>query len=92
MQPPKKDPSEKRPSGPPAWLRSGTKMAPAAEAAWEAVLAIGLALLIGHYLDRWFRTDPWCFFALLVLGLATAFKRLLGIAKRASQEPPRDEN
>jgi F0F1-type ATP synthase assembly protein I len=67
-------------------------MGPAAEAAWEAVLAIGLALLIGHYLDRWFGTDPWCFFALLVIGLGTAFKRLLDIAKRASQPPPGDGN
>ena len=68
------------------------KMGPAAEAAWEAVLAIGLALLIGHYLDRWFGTDPWCFFGLLVIGLGTAFKRLLDIAKRASQPPPGDES
>jgi len=72
--------------------RAPLKMGPAAEAAWEAVLAIGLALLIGHYLDRWFGSDPWCFFALLLIGLVTAFKRLLDIAKRASEPPPGDGN
>ena len=67
----------------------GIQMAPAAEAAWEAVLAIGLAMLIGHYLDRWLGTDPWFFFGMLVIGLATAFRRLLQISKTPPpQDPP----
>ena len=68
----------------------GLKMAPAAEAAWEAVLGIGLAMLMGHYLDKWLGTDPWLFFGLLVIGMATAFRRLLNLAKPPSEEkkPP----
>ena len=69
----------------------GLKMAPAAEAAWEAVLGIGLAMLIGHYLDKWLGTDPWLFFGMLVVGMATAFRRLLRIAKvPPREEPPED--
>jgi ATP synthase protein I len=67
-------------------------MAPAAEAAWEAVLAIGLAMLIGYYLDRWIGSDPWCFFALLVIGVVAAFRRLLQLARipTDSSKPPED--
>jgi ATP synthase protein I len=63
-------------------------MAPAAEAAWEAVLGIGLAMLIGHYLDKWLGTDPWLFFSMLVIGMATAFRRLFRLAKAP---PPPEE-
>jgi F0F1-type ATP synthase assembly protein I len=66
-------------------------MAPAAEAAWEAVLSIGLAMLIGHYLDKWLGTDPWFFFGMLVIGLATAFRRLLRLAKVPPQEKPPED-
>lgn len=69
------------------------KMAPAAEAAWEAVLGMGLAMLIGYYLDRWFGTDPWCFFGLLVIGMVAAFRRLLSLAKvKPDSNPPEGEN
>jgi F0F1-type ATP synthase assembly protein I len=66
-------------------------MAPAAEAAWEAVVGIGLAMLIGHYLDQWLDTDPWFFFGMLAIGAVTAFRRLLRLTKSpAPQDPPED--
>jgi ATP synthase protein I len=69
------------------------KMAPAAEAAWEAVLGIGLAMLVGYYLDRWFGTDPWCFFGLLVIGMAAGFRRLLRLGRaRPGSGPPEGES
>jgi ATP synthase protein I len=70
-------------------LPRGLEMAPAAEAAWEAVLSIGLAMLIGHYLDKWLGTDPWFFFGMLLLGLVTGFRRLLRLAK---VPPPRPQD
>jgi F0F1-type ATP synthase assembly protein I len=67
------------------------KMAPAAEAAWEAVLGMGLAMLIGYYLDRWLGSEPWFFFGMLVIGVAAAFRRLFQLSKAPPPgDPPED--
>jgi ATP synthase protein I len=60
-------------------------MGKAAEAAWEAVIAVGLGMVLGYYLDRWLGTSPWVFFAMLALGLITGFQRLLRIVRAAGK-------
>jgi ATP synthase protein I len=63
--------------------RRGMQMGKAAEAAWEAVIALGLGMLLGYYLDRWLGTHPWLFFTLLGLGLITGFQRLWALTRSA---------
>lgn len=52
-------------------------MGRSAEAAWEAVVALGLGMGLGYWLDSRFGTAPWLFLAFLGLGLATGFQRLM---------------
>ena len=45
--------------------------------------------VIGHYLDLYFRTDPWMTFALFLAGLGLGFYRLireLQLAQRMMRE------
>ncbi len=46
-------------------------------------LSIALGALLGHYLDKWFDTKPWCSFIFLGLGIAAAFRNLFILYKKA---------
>ena len=85
--------------GPP---RRGVHLGRAAEAAWEAVLSIFVAMAIGYYLDQWLETEPILMFILTPLGLIAGFRRLIRLsAEDSAQEskpdaggdpPERDED
>ncbi len=63
----------------------------AAEAGWEAVLSMGVGMLIGYYADRWLGTDPWLFILFLFFGLAAAIRRLVRLSKQTpGGDPPGD--
>ncbi len=46
-------------------------------------LSIALGVLIGHYIDKKFGTQPWFFFIGLGLGIAAAFRNLYILYKKA---------
>ena len=73
-----------------ARYRPATGMGRSAEAAWEAVVAVGMGLLIGYYADRWLGTEPWLLLAFLGLGLATGFQRLLRLLRQNAPAPDAD--
>ena len=60
-----------------------------AEAAWEAVLSVGVALAIGYYADRWFGTEPVLLLVFLAVGCVTGFRRLMKLA--AQTNPPAEQ-
>lgn len=70
---------------PSGWRGAG--MGRSAEAAWEAVLAVGLGMLLGYYLDRWLDTAPWLLLAFLGLGLVTGFQRLMRLLRQGAPGP-----
>ncbi len=39
--------------------------------------SIAVGLLIGYYLDKWFKTDPWLLITFLLLGIVSGFYSLL---------------
>ena len=44
--------------------------------------SIAVGLLIGYYLDKWLKTDPWLLIAFLLLGIISGFCSLLrGLSK-----------
>ena len=44
--------------------------------------SIAVGLLIGYYLDKWLKTDPWLLIAFLLLGIVSGFYSLLrGLSK-----------
>ncbi len=44
--------------------------------------SIAVGLLIGYYLDKWLRTDPWLLITFLLLGIVSGFYSLLrGLSK-----------
>jgi len=65
------------------------QMGRTAEAAWEASLSVIAGAGIGYLVDRWLGTTPWGMVAFVVLGTATAFRRLLLLAK-AAETPPKN--
>jgi len=46
-------------------------------------LSIALGVLIGHYIDKKFGTQPWFFFIGLGVGIAAAFRNLYILYKKA---------
>lgn len=67
-----------------------SQFATAAEAAWEAVLAVGVGMAIGYWIDGKLDTSPWFFFGMLALGLATGFRRLMRLTRPPSPPPDPD--
>ena len=39
--------------------------------------SIAVGLLIGYYLDKWLKTDPWLLITFLLLGIVSGFYSLL---------------
>ena len=38
--------------------------------------SVGIGALMGHYLDKYFKTSPWLFFIFTAFGIAAAFRNL----------------
>ena len=49
----------------------------------ELGLSVGIALLVGYYLDKWLGTTPWLLLLWMVLGLAAGFRGVVRAVKRA---------
>lgn len=64
-----------------------------AEAAWEAVISIGVGMAIGYYLDRWLGTEPVLLLVFTVFGCVAGLRRLLKLmADTARQAEPGDSD
>ena len=62
-----------------------TPMGRAFEGAFEASIAVVVALALGYYCDRWLGTEPVFLFVGLVVGAVAGFRRLLRIQWPAPQ-------
>lgn len=58
-----------------------------AEAGWEAVASVGVALVLGYYADRWLGTEPVLFLVFLAVGCLTGFRRLMKLAAQVNAPP-----
>lgn len=52
----------------------------------EMGLSVVIGLLMGVYLDRFLKTDPWMTIIFLLFGIAAAFKAIIRAAKESQQE------
>ena len=50
------------------------------------VLALVIAILIGYYLDKWFKTSPLFFLIFMILGLVAGFRNVYVIMKRTEKD------
>jgi ATP synthase protein I len=50
------------------------------------VLALVIAIAIGYYLDKWFKTSPLFFLIFMVLGIIAGFRNIYVIMKRAEKD------
>jgi F0F1-type ATP synthase assembly protein I len=49
------------------------KAGPYLDASWQLAGSVGLWVLIGYFLDKWFHTAPWLLVAGAVLGMGLGF-------------------
>jgi F0F1-type ATP synthase assembly protein I len=57
-------------------------MAPYMNIGWSFVVAIGLGILAGRWLDAHFKTEPWLFIAGALLGIAVGFYQFFLVVLR----------
>jgi len=48
--------------------------------------SVVIGLLIGIYLDRYFKTEPWMTIVFLLFGVTAAFRVIIRVAKESQQE------
>jgi ATP synthase protein I len=54
-------------------------------------LSIAIGAIVGFYLDKKFKTDPWLFLVFLLFGIIAAFKNLMFMAGKAKNEDQKSE-
>ncbi len=52
----------------------------------EMGLSVVIGLLMGFYLDRYFKTQPWLTILFIIFGIAAAFKAVLRAVKEGRLE------
>ncbi|MDO8446926.1 MAG: AtpZ/AtpI family protein [Deltaproteobacteria bacterium] len=52
----------------------------------EMGFSVVIGLLIGIYLDRYFKTEPWMTIVFLLFGVTAAFRVIIRVAKESQQE------
>ena len=55
----------------------------------EMGFSVVIGLVMGIYLDRYFKTDPWLTIIFLLFGLVASFKVILRVAKESKKEEER---
>jgi len=85
----------KRPFGsPPALLsRANMRRLELASMGLYLLVAIGLGVGIGYYLDRWLGTAPWALSIFLTAGVIAGFRNMYRLLKREveASHHPEDE-
>jgi len=82
----------KRPFGtpPPIFSRANMRRLELASMGLYLLVAIGLGVGIGYYLDRWLGTAPWALSIFLTAGVIAGFRNMYRLLKRevdASRHP-----
>lgn len=52
----------------------------------EMGLSVVIGLLMGIYLDRYLKTEPWMTIIFLLFGVAAAFRVMVRVARESSRE------
>ncbi len=52
----------------------------------EMGFSVVIGLLMGIYLDRYLKTDPWMTIVFLLFGVIAAFRVIIRVAKESQQE------
>lgn len=52
----------------------------------EMGFSVVIGLLIGIYLDRYLKTEPWMTIVFLLFGVAAAFRVIIRVAKESRQD------
>lgn len=52
----------------------------------EMGLSVVIGLLMGIYLDRYLKTEPWMTIIFLLFGIAAAFRVMVRVARESSRE------
>jgi ATP synthase protein I len=58
----------------------------------EMGLCVVIGLAIGHYLDKYFTTYPYCTFTFMIFGIVAAFRAVYSAYKRLKRDDERDNN
>lgn len=52
----------------------------------EMGLSVVIGLLMGIYLDRYLKTEPWMTIIFMLFGIAAAFRVMVRVARESSRE------
>jgi ATP synthase protein I len=63
----------KPPPSKPSWPQMMRSIGPYMNIGWTFVVALGLGILVGRWLDSWLGTDPWLFLIGAVFGIIVGF-------------------
>jgi ATP synthase protein I len=56
----------------------------------EMGLSVAVGAIIGYYLDKWLRTEPWLLIVFLIFGAISGFRSLYRALKRLEREDKED--
>lgn len=56
----------------------------------EMGLSVAVGAVIGYYLDKWLKTEPWFLIVFLLFGVVAGFRSLYRAAKRLQKEESED--
>jgi len=58
----------------------------------EMGLCVVIGLVMGHYLDKYFATYPYCTFIFMFFGIIAAFRAVYSAYKKLKRDDERDNN
>jgi ATP synthase protein I len=56
----------------------------------EMGLSVAVGAVIGYYIDKWLKTEPWFLIVFLLFGVIAGFRSLYRAAKRLQKEESED--
>jgi ATP synthase protein I len=56
----------------------------------EMGLSVAVGAVIGYYIDKWLKTEPWFLIVFLLFGVVAGFRSLYRAAKRLQKEESED--
>lgn len=56
----------------------------------EMGLSVAVGAVVGMYLDKWLKTEPWLLIVFLLFGVVAGFRSLYRAAKRMQKEESED--
>jgi ATP synthase protein I len=56
----------------------------------EMGLSVAVGAVIGYYIDKWLKTEPWFLIVFLLFGVVAGFRSLYRALKRLQKEESKD--